>query len=299
MFDFFRKLFPDRKEIVFQDDKTVPVSNLAAGFNVKPGISETVYRVASCQSTGMIRAHNEDSLFVMNSLLDGVERGVPFGIYLVADGMGGHQSGEVASHLAARGASQSLMKHVYEQFLFEHKTYNKEDVFALLNDTVEDVQNLIRRRVPGGGTTLTLALALGEEIYTAHIGDSRLYVMDKNGEMHLRTKDHSLVKRLVDLGEITELEALVHPQRNVLYRALGQMDELEADLDHFTLKQGDIMAICSDGLWGVLEHDQMVRILAGGDDLNAKAKAFIKAANEAGGPDNITVVLVEKISSLD
>ena len=103
----------------------------------------------------------------------------------------------------------------------------------------------------------------------------------------------------MDLGEITELEALVHPQRNVLYRALGQMDELEADLDHFTLKQGEIMAICSDGLWGVLEHDQMVRILAGNEDLNVKARMLVKAANEAGGPDNITVVLVEKILSLD
>jgi protein phosphatase len=299
VFDFFRKLFPDRKEFIFQDDPTVPVSSMAAGFGVKPGISETVYRVASCQSTGMIRSHNEDSLFILNALLDGVDRGVPFGIFLVADGMGGHQSGEVASHLAARGASQSLMTNIYEQYLFDYKAFKPEDVFHLLNEAVEDVQNLIKRRVPGGGTTLTLALALGKEIYTAHVGDSRLYVVDRDGQMHLRTKDHSLVKRLVDLGEITELEALVHPQRNVLYRALGQMDELEADLDHFTLHQGEMMVICSDGLWGVLEPEAMQRVLAGREDLDAKAKALVKAANAAGGPDNITVVLVEKMASLD
>ena len=299
MFEFFRRLFPDKKEIVFQDDPTVPVSHMTAGHGANPEISETVYRVASCQSTGILRSHNEDSLFVLNSLLDGVDRGIPFGIFLVADGMGGHQSGEVASHLAARGASQSLMNHFYEQYLFDYKAFNKEDVYRLVNEAVEDVQNLIKRRVPGGGTTLTLALALGNEIYSAHVGDSRMYIVEGDGQMHLRTKDHSLVKRLVDLGEITELEALVHPQRNVLYRALGQMDELEPDLDHFTLKQGQMMMICSDGLWGVLEHDQMERILAGRDDLNTKANALVKAANDAGGPDNITVVLVERIASLE
>lgn len=299
MFEFFRRLLPDKKEIGFRDDLTVPVSHMTAGHGVKPEISETVYRVASCQSTGILRSHNEDSLFVLNSLLDGVDRGIPFGIYLVADGMGGHQSGEVASHLAARGASQSLMNHLYEQYLFDHKAYKEEVVFHLLNEAVEDVQNLIKRRVPGGGTTLTLALALGNEIYSAHVGDSRMYIVEGDGQIHLRTKDHSLVKRLVDLGEITELEALVHPQRNVLYRALGQMDELEADLDHFTLKQGQMMMICSDGLWGVLEHDQMERILGGRDDLNSKAKTLVKAANDAGGPDNITVVLVERIASLE
>ena len=297
MFDFFRNLLPDKKEKVFQDDQTVPVKDLAVGFGVKPELSESVYRVATCQSTGMIRSHNEDSLFVLNSLLDGVDLGIPFGIFLVADGMGGHQSGEVASHLAARGASQSLMNHFYEKYLFDRKAFKREAVFQLLNEAVEDVQTLIKRRVPGGGTTLTLALALGNEIYSAHVGDSRMYVLGVDGQLDLKTKDHSLVKRLVDLGEITESEALVHPQRNVLYRALGQMDELEADLDHFTLKPGEMMMICSDGLWGVLEHTQMQSILTSRENLNAKVKALVKAANETGGPDNITALLVERISS--
>lgn len=299
MFDFFRSLFSEKKEGLFQDDQTVPVSDLARGFEISPDLSESVFRVASCQSTGKIRSHNEDSLFVLNSLLDGVEKGIPFGIFLVADGMGGHQSGEVASHLAACGASQYLMKHIYQKYLFERKTFKDEDVFRLLREVVEDVQITVKRRVPGGGTTLTLALALGTEFYTAHVGDSRLYVLGGNGQLQLRTKDHSLVKRLVDLGEITELEALVHPQRNVLYRALGQMDELEPDLDHFSLDEGETMLICSDGLWGTLEHSQMVNQLSTQEDLNAKAKALVKAANEAGGPDNISIVLVEKISSSD
>ncbi len=134
-------------------------------------------------------------------------------------------------------------------------------MFHLLNDAVEDVQNLIKRRVPGGGTTLTLALALGKEIYNAHVGDSRLYIIDGDGQMHQKTKDHSLVKRLVDLGEITELEALVHPQRNVCFTAPWVRWMNGSGPGSFHVEAWPTMMICSDGLWGVLEHDQMQRIL--------------------------------------
>ena len=296
MFDFLKNLIPEKWEKVFQDDKTVPMRERPAGFGAKPELSENMYRVATCQSTGMIRSHNEDSLFVLSTHFDGVERGIPFGIYLVADGMGGHQSGEVASNLAARGASQYLMAHFYEKHLFERESFSTEDVYQILSEAIEEAQILIKQRVPGGGTTLTLALAIGGEMYSAHVGDSRLYVVDQVGQLHLMTKDHSLVKRLVDLGEITELEAQVHPQRNVLYRALGQVDELEVDFDHFTLQKGEIMVICSDGLWGVIGHTGMQDIFSGPDDLNVKARAMVKSANELGGPDNISVVLVERIS---
>lgn len=299
MFDFIRDLFPLKKENTFTDDATVPVSGKVGAFGIKPDLTQSVFRAATCQSTGMIRSHNEDSLLVLNAWLDGMDGGIPFGVYLVADGMGGHQSGEVASQLAARGVGQFLVDNGLKNLLFERKAINKESIFGLLNEAVKDVQTTIKRRVPGGGTTLTLALALGEDIYTAHVGDSRLYVVGVDGHLQLMTRDHSLVKRLIDLGEITEAEALVHPQRNVLYRALGQMDELKADLDHFTLKPGEMVMICTDGLWGVVSDAEMQRILTSGHDLNVKVSSLVKTANEAGGPDNITVVLVERLSSSD
>lgn len=297
MFDFFWNLFPEKKELGFQDDKTLPLKESSAGFGIKPELSGTVYRVATCQSTGMMRSHNEDTLFVLNTLLNGVDRRMPFGIFLVADGMGGHQSGEVASHLAARGGSQSLMRNIYEPFLFEKKSFKQEEIFAHLTEAVEDIQALIRRKAPGGGTTLTLVLALGDDCYSAHVGDSRLYLVNRDGQMQLLTKDHSLVKRLIDLGEITEAESFVHPQRNVLYRALGQMDELEADLDHFKMKPGEIIMICSDGLWGVLEPARMQAILSEQIELEPKSEKLVSAANDAGGPDNISVILVERALS--
>ena len=116
-------------------------------------------------------------------------------------------------------------------------------------------------------------------------------------KLNLSTKDHSLVKRLVDLGEITEADAATHPQRNVLYRALGQTDALEPDLDQFKLEKGDLILICSDGLWGVVDKAALKGILRDdGLDLDQKACALVDAANQAGGPDNISVVLVKRIA---
>ena len=131
----------------------------------------------------------------------------------------------------------------------------------LLDEAVEQAQALICQRVPGGGTTLTLALILGDRMFTAHIGDSRLYVLSEKGKLTLSTKDHSLVKRLVDLGEITEADAATHPQRNVLYRALGQTDALEPDLGQVKLVAGDLILICSDGLWGTVDKVELKSIL--------------------------------------
>lgn len=259
------------------------------------GISGTKYWVACCQSPGQERAHNEDTLFTMNSFLGGLDSPLAFGIFLVADGMGGHQSGELASNLAAQGISQFLMDRVYNDYLFERKSFSKTDVQHCINEAVSEAQKLILRRVPGGGTTLTLAVALGEDLFSAHVGDSRLYLIGLDGKMTLKTRDHSLVKRLVDLGEITESEAGHHPHRNVLYRALGQSDPFEPDLESFSLKPGERMMICSDGLWGVLDEQEMMKLVVNGQDLDHLVCELVQAANDAGGPDNISVIIVERL----
>jgi protein phosphatase len=296
VFEFFKRLFPNNKEGGFSVDQATLEYPSREASTVKRSLSRTKYRVATCQSTGMERAHNEDTLFTFNTFLDGIDHGVSFGIYLVADGMGGHQSGEVASNLAAQGASQYLIDRVFDTYLFDQKVYKEDDVRQLVRDAVDEAQILILRRVPGGGTTLTLVMALGDQLFSAHVGDSRLYVIGRDGKMKLITKDHSLVKRLVDLGEITEAEAGDHPQRNVLYRALGQTDDLEADISQFAISVGERIMLCSDGLWGVLGDRQLKDIVAHSVDLDQMACDLVKAANEAGGPDNISVVLVERMS---
>jgi serine/threonine protein phosphatase PrpC len=257
--------------------------------------SESKFQAASCQSAGRERSHNEDTLFIFSSMLNGIDFPVSFGIYLVADGMGGHQNGEIASNLAAQTVSKALIEQYFEAHVYDRQSFTEEEIQEHIKAAVDEAQTLIKRRVPGGGTTLTLAMGFNETFYSAHIGDSRLYLVDLEGRLSLKTKDHSLVKRLVDLGEITENQAREHPQRNVLYRALGQVDTLEPDLDRFTLEKGEKLMLCSDGLWNVVEKEQMEKVLWDHKKIDQAAAALVHAANEGGGPDNISVVLVERI----
>ncbi|MDY6873350.1 MAG: protein phosphatase 2C domain-containing protein [Chloroflexota bacterium] len=294
MFAFFKNMFAENDQGPFEDaDATLKLGNKQP--LRKPGISALPYRLATGQSTGMARAHNEDTLFTFSTFLDGLDNGHYLGIFLVADGMGGHQSGEIASQLAARGASQYLLENIIQDGMFSPEKIKSATLREQMQSAVEKAQQLIRQQVPGGGTTLTLALVLDDHVYTAHVGDSRLYLVDKEGDLQLKTKDHSLVKRLVDLGEITAAEAAEHPQRNVLYRALGQSEDLSADVDDFVIEPGEKLVLCSDGLWGVMSQEQLNTILSADAAPNWVAEALVAAANEAGGPDNVSVILVERI----
>ena len=294
---FFKKIFHERSEGGWNSDSPTVQVNTGDLLTINPEKSSLPYQVATCQSVGKERTHNEDTLFVVNTYLDGIDPGLALGLYIVADGMGGHQSGEIASHLAVQGAGFHLLDQLLKTQIFERKGFTEQEVMDLLDEAVEQAQALICQRVPGGGTTLTLALILGDRMFTAHIGDSRLYVLSEKGKLTLSTKDHSLVKRLVDLGEITEADAATHPQRNVLYRALGQTDALEPDLGQVKLVAGDLILICSDGLWGTVDKVELKSILeSDGLSLDQKACALVDAANQAGGPDNISVVLVKRIA---
>jgi len=252
------------------------------------------YKLASCQSTGRERAHNEDTVLTISTILEGLDRPIQFGLFLVADGMGGHQSGEVASHLASKAVSQTIIPQLFDEFLFEGGSFSDDAVCDLIETAIDEAQKLISTRVPGGGTTLTLVLGLGDKFYYGHVGDSRLYTIDMDGNLHLLTRDHSLTKRLIDLGEITEKEARNHPQRNVLYRALGQTDPFEPDIHPFELTDVNGFLLCSDGLWGTITEDEMTGIIRSGLNLEDIANDLVWKANQAGGPDNISVVIVEK-----
>jgi protein phosphatase len=290
--DFFKRLLSN---IGTKGDSSKPRANDETQ-NLPTAMTKPKYRIASCQSPGQERSHNEDTLFTLNSLLCGVDSPLAFGIYLIADGMGGHQSGELASNLAAQAVSQHLIDRVHHAYLFERESLNQVDIQKWVKEAIAEAQTLILRRVPGGGTTLTLVMAVGDDLFSAHVGDSRLYLLGVDGKMTLKTRDHSLVKRLVDLGEINESEAGFHPHRNVLYRALGQSDPFEPDTDTFTLQPGERLLICTDGLWGVITDQEMAKIINSSKDLDQIADELVLEADHAGGPDNISVVLIEKLN---
>lgn len=300
MFDKIKKFFQKEtaEPSIKNESETVPLSpqqveDIITNQSIVYELPQLV--AASGQSVGKQRELNEDSLLVISTTLAGNAGNLPFGLYLVADGMGGHQYGEVASNTAMRIFGGYIMEK-FHPYLFSLPTAPlDESLQDLMLAGVAQAQEAIQRDAPGSGTTLTAALVLGEQVSIAHVGDSRAYAIYPDGRFDLISRDHSLVGRLEELGQITAEEAANHPQKNVLYRALGQGDVLEPDI--FTIpfpKKGTLM-ICSDGLWGVLSEKEMHKAICDADTLERACQNLVNAANTAGGPDNISVILVRMI----
>ncbi|MBQ6585785.1 MAG: Stp1/IreP family PP2C-type Ser/Thr phosphatase [Coriobacteriales bacterium] len=228
------------------------------------------FRCGSRTDLGRMRPHNEDSLIVMQPL------------FAVADGMGGHAAGEVASEIAI----ETLVNHAPSHL----------DTDAL-GRAVEAANRAIIRAVqqgkgrPGMGTTLTACMVEGNVLSIAQVGDSRAYLLHQ-GQLQRLTRDHSLVEELVERGEISAEQARWHPQRSVITRALGSDLDTQPDLYELDVSPGDRLMICSDGLYGMI-GDSQIKDLLRTPDPQAAADALVDAANEAGGHDNITVVVVD------
>lgn len=222
---------------------------------------------------GRVRDMNQDAYLVSDPL---------FGI---ADGMGGHAAGDVAAETAV-----STVKEMFEQAPPDRPN----DLARYLREANARVYRKASEEpgLQGMGTTFTLIHVVGEQAHLGHVGDSRAYLY-REGRLEQITKDHTLVQRMVDEGRIRPEEAPHHPQRNVISRALGIDDNIEVDISTLDLRDGDRLLICSDGLTSMLSDEQIATILGGGGEVEALADRLVGAANEAGGEDNITVVLLD------
>jgi protein phosphatase len=250
-------------------------------------------RVGFATDVGIMRDHNEDTLLILQSAHLGDEALDPFGFFIVADGMGGHRAGEVASSLAARLVNHHVLDRVYLPFLINRTPgEGMAPLTDILRDAVQAANERVHEEVPGAGTTLTCALVLGRRALIAHVGDSRAY-MFANGEMKQVTEDHSYVSRLMELGELSPEEAAVHPQRHVLYRAIGQGENLDVDTYHQSLSPGSRLLLCSDGLSGSVSEDIIRETIASAGSPQEVCEELIKSANDAGGADNISAILIE------
>jgi protein phosphatase len=220
--------------------------------------------------TGRQRNANEDSFFVRAP------------IFVVADGMGGAQAGEVASKAAADAFDVDLPEGPPEQVL-------RETILAA-NRKIHELARADPSRA-GMGTTLTAAIvdAVGEEVAIGHVGDSRAYRL-RGGKLEQLTRDHSLVEEMRRKGQITDAQAEDHPQRSIITRALGPEPEVEPDLQTVPAVAGDVFLICSDGLTTMLGEEQIAKLLAGASSMGAAVRALVDEANRAGGRDNITAL---------
>ncbi len=301
MFTFFRDLFRRNKVEPIPASTavaTAPLSEdqLVSVSQVSIKINPPQLMVATAQSVGMQRDHNEDTLYVMNTILGDGNADLPFGIFIVADGMGGHLNGEIASSCAVRAMGEYLISKLYIPFLTGRQDSESKSLQEIMEDAVSEAQRSVLRNAPGGGTTLTAALVIGNQVTFSHVGDSRAYFIYSDGQSQVVTQDHSLVRRLQDLGQIDEKEASSHPQRNVLYRALGQSEPFRPDINTLTLPSSGYMLICSDGLWGSVPDDEIRRILRESSSSVDACSQLVNAANAAGGPDNISAILVKYLN---
>lgn len=295
MKNLFRKVFGQEKHLA-TEVPTKPLSQIEVpkgnGFYLFDHLAPPQLIAGCAQSTGRQRDHNEDALFTLTTTLTSDHSNMPFGLYIVADGMGGHQHGELASGIAVRSMASYVVRKLYMPLLSVKPSSPDESLQEIMQEGVLEAQKAIIKQVPGGGTTLTAALILGNQMTIAHVGDSRAYIIESGGKMEMLTRDHSLVKRLVELGQISQDEAANHPQRNVLYRALGQGEPFEPDVNSIHLPESGQLLICSDGLWGVLSEEELLQAVEASSTPEQACQRLIDAANEAGGPDNITAILV-------
>lgn len=278
------------RELLGGEEQPAPEQEPASPLEVLPSVPSRL-NVGWATDGGKVRSHNEDTALVLTAAHDGNERHSTFGLFVLADGMGGHQSGEVASSLAARVAAHHILQKSYLPSLVsrEHDA-DQPAINEILEDAVQASNKAVAEQVPGGGTTLTCALVLGLQAYLAHVGDSRAYALNDEGLKQI-TADHSLVDRLIELGKLAPDEATAHPQKNVLYRAIGQSDVLKVDTYRRQVPPGEHLLLCSDGLWDMVSEAEMVDIIANTSSPQAACEALIDAANQAGGRDNVTVIL--------
>jgi PPM family protein phosphatase len=264
-----------------------------------PTSGEIIVHVFGKTDVGRTREHNEDSFVVadlntMNATLRPEVRthtpGKLGSLFMVADGMGGAAAGEVASAMATEVVLQEL------EARWRNAPQHDAEAFARAIKAAAETANARIHRYAtehpenrGMGTTATIAGLLGDTLYLAQVGDSRAYLV-RDGVALQITKDQSLMQKLVEAGELTVEEAEVSERRNIILQALGPEPLVKVDLTHQQVRRGDVLVLCSDGLSGPVRTSDIARVVASEPDLVNVCKKLIDLANEAGGPDNITVI---------
>ena len=259
-----------------------------------------LYIAAYLSDRGRVRDNNEDTCYAFDDQTNHDTNIMDYGIYIVADGMGGHQAGEIASRMAVEMIVSTLKESLidsrsgidYKKLMVEVLEKANSAIYSMAqNDTA----------LAGMGTTITAGLRINNQLYLGHAGDSRAYLVREN-HIYRLTSDHSLVANLMKAGMITEQEARVHPDRNKIFRSLGTSESIAIDTywniannDSLLLKVDDILLLCTDGLHGAVEDDEIRSIVLIAEDPHQACKQLIATANKYGGADNISVVVVKSV----
>jgi serine/threonine protein phosphatase PrpC len=249
--------------------------------------------VGALSHPGIKRQHkpNEDSLFAVQGVRTHSSPPQPFGLFIVADGMGGHAHGQEASHLAV----QTIIERVLPK-LSGSSELNDAELGQLLVDGVQAAHQAIHQRNMEQrttmGTTMTAALVVGATAYLVNVGDSRIYLYREPNGLRKLTNDHSVAAQFVEASLIQPADVYTHPQRNQLYRSLGHNPSLVVDAFIEPLQPDDILLLCSDGLWATVRDPRMQQILSGVLETSLLGRALLEAALQGGGADNVSLIVV-------
>jgi serine/threonine protein phosphatase PrpC len=252
--------------------------------------------VIGCRSDpGKTRKENEDSFVIFSFDFVYESRRKNITLLVIADGMGGHKSGEKASELGVGGITEAIINRILAR---DHIILTGEDIKNSIQTAAREVNvslfNLGERnsQLKGMGTTLTLALVMGNAAYIGHVGDSRAYIVSKD-EMRQITRDHSLVQEMVDRGELTPEEARTHPRKNIITRAIGVYKDIDVDVYEEYIFGDDYLLLCCDGLTDMVTDQEIYTVVMSNDDPQQICDILIQKANEKGGRDNISVIVAQ------
>ena len=240
-------------------------------------------QIFSKTDRGRVRTDNQDAYFAGKITDDSV-------FAVVCDGMGGANAGNVASELAVRHISEYVIRSYRDGMAMTDTEKTLKNAIVIANISLYD-KAVNNAELAGMGTTAVAAFVKDGTAVIAHVGDSRIYLV--NGEIKQLTRDHSVVQSLIESGKITPEDAKVHPRKNVITRALGAEENVAVDSDCLNLSNGDTLLLCSDGLTNFLDDKDILKVFQN-NDISAVAERLVEEANENGGGDNITVVTVTK-----
>jgi serine/threonine protein phosphatase PrpC len=277
-----------------------PMLNTVADGVTRPLPQDTFIPVAGNEhavfgqltDVGKVRTNNQDAAFSFLATTRSADEWPDFGLFVVADGMGGHQDGEKASAITTRSLAAHILGMLYVPMVRGDEDANQIPVNEVLEEAVQKANTDVVGNVPEGGTTVTAAVVIGDLAYIAHVGDSRIYLIHK-GAIEQVTRDHSLVQRLIELGQLTPEEATDHKQPNVLYRALGQNDTVDVDTLTRRLPPHARLLLCSDGLWNQVADKEILDIVTKHPIPQEACNKLIALANMRGGIDNVTAILLK------
>jgi serine/threonine protein phosphatase PrpC len=250
-------------------------------------------RFGQLSDVGMVRGNNQDAMFSIVSSGSSTDDLPDFGLFIVADGMGGHQEGERASAITTRMVARHVIQEIFAAILGQRMNDpDRPSIGEILRTGIQQANESVTEEIPEGGTTVTATVILGDLAYIAHVGDSRAYLITSEGIEQI-TRDHSLVQRLIELDQLTPEEAAEHPQRNVLYRAIGQSENLDVDAITRRLPPRSRLMLCSDGLWNMIPEDTILSVISRHSDPQDVCDELVQLANDRGGPDNISVIFIQ------